>query len=459
MAKGILDSSGQPIHSDDGEAGRNLSPAIEAFVEVKVNSGLDNLREHNRVDLKCLAQEYASKWRYVALISSAAAFISWAAGLVMMFYAPSQIIGWIGTQVDNKLTQPMIQETADRLIKEKMGDFVSDKLKPLDQEAEKLKATIDDMNVAIADKQAAIEDQQKKLASQLHIQELAVAAKAGSRQAYTELLSLRALEVDASGLLAASLREIELFYDADRNQLARLTLVKNETLKDPGYAADEAIFVLRHQEPKLMEAAINTLCKLKSKASVKELCKIVSTTDDLRAATCATRAIEEITGERIRPLEFEKVEAWWRDNQKNTSYCGDYDGYCEVMKQIEQGHIQNSAIPDLIARLSRTIATEPEALHSMCLKAGLLTVQGDLDAARGLLADARKIRGDYYWLPVWEGSLKVKEGDLRGAVESVNRAFEKSPSSDVEFAVRAWAMFTPIKDDPNLNWPSKLRAK
>jgi hypothetical protein len=460
MAKNITlyDGSGQPFPSEGNGPGSNLPAGVEALIEARVNSALDNLREQNRHELQRLAREYAGKWRYVALISSAVTVVSWVVGIVTMVVAPPQIASWLATQIDTKLTEPMLQDSANRLIESKMTAFVSDKLKPLDQQAGELKATIDDMNVAIGAKQAAIEEQQKKLASQLHIQELAVAAKAGSRQSYTDLLRLKGSDVDASDLLAASLKEIELFYDADRNQFAHQTLVKAETLRDPGFAVDEVVFTLR-REPKLIEAAINTLSRLKSKASVKELCRIVSTTDDLRAAARATRAIEEITGERIRPLEFEKLEAWWKVNQSDPAYSGDYDGYCNVVARMSEGSVQNAALPDFIAGLSRTIDTEPQALHSMCLKAGFLTMRGELETARGLLANVRKTREDYYWLYVWEGALKVKEGDSHGAVESVNSAFQKSPTSDVENTIRGCAIFAPIMNDPNVNWPRKRHAE
>jgi len=75
--------------------------------------------------------------------------------------------------------------------------------------------------------------------------------------------------------------------------------------------------------------------------------------------------------------------------------------------------------------------------------------------SKELLARVRKTRSDYYWLPVWEGAIMITEGDVRGAVKSVNAAFERSPTSDVEAAIRLWNLFNPIENDPNVEWPSK----
>jgi len=445
--KRILDQSGQPIPSNEDEGENNLPPGVQALIETRINSAIDDLREHNRDDLKDLARDHARKWRYLALFSSVIAIIT-------IFYAPYQIITWIGEQVDRKLTEPMLQKSADRLIDSKMVTYVSDKMTPLNQQATKLKTAIEDMNESIAEKQTMLEDQQKKLYGQLHIQELAISAKAGSRQAYTALLEIKGKEVDRSDLLTASLKEIELFYDADRYELFFPGVAKTETFKDPGYAADEVIFILRNN-PKLVEAAINTLSKLKSEASIAELCRIVNSSQDLRAATRATRAIEIITGEKIRPLEFDKVQNWWQKNKDNKAYFGDYDGYCQVVKKMWQRPVTNNSLSQFIGTLNRTIASDGKALHSMCLKAGFLVMIGEIDQAKDLLDEVRKIKSDYYWLYVWEAALKIKQGDLDSAIKSVNSAFEKSPTSDVENTLRFWKIFEPIKDNQKVSWPSK----
>lgn len=445
--KRILDQSGQQIHPNEDEGETNLPPGVQALIETRINSAIDGLREHNRDDLKDLARDHVRKWRYLALISSAIAIIT-------IFFAPHQIITWIGKQVDTKLTEPMLQKSADRLIDSKMAKYVSDKMEPLNRRATELKSSIDEMNTTIAKKQAMLENQQKKLSGQLHIRELAIAAKAGSREAYTALLDMRGKKVDTSDLLTASLKEIELFYDADRNQLSFIHLVKKETKKDPGLSVDEVIFDMRNN-PKHMEAAINTLSQLKSKAAVGELCKILNDSQDLRVAARATRAIEKITGEKIRPLEFDKLQNWWQKNKGNKVYLGDYDGYCEVAEKMWQPLVTRDSLSEFINSLSKTIDSNPNALHSMCLKAGFLVLIGELTQAKDLFVEVREIKSDYYWLYIWEAALKIKQGDLDSAIKSVNSAFAKSPTSDIERTLRHWNIFDAIKDNPKVDWPSK----
>jgi len=446
----IYDHSGQPIKSNEDEGEANLPPGIQALIETRMNSAIDDLREHNRGDLKDLARDHARKWRYLALISTAIAIIT-------ALYAPHQIITWISKQVDTKLTEPMIQESADRLIDSKMAKYVSDKMTPLNKQAAELKLAIEDMNESIAEKQKLLEDQQTKLSAQFRIRELAIAAKTGSRNAYTELLDIRNNEEVTNDLLIASLEEIERYYDVDRQQLTYPILVNIETFKDPGYATDEVIFRLRN-DPKLVEAAINTLSRLKSKAAVGELCRIVSTSKDLRAAARATRAIDVITGEKLRPLEFDKVQHWWQNNEDNKAYLGDYDGYCEVAKKM--GHAPTvPSLSGFIDSLSKTIDSDPDALHSMCLKAGFLLMIDRLAEANILLDEVRKKKSDYYWLYIWDAALKIKQGDVDSAINSVNSAFEKSATSVVEETVRYWNVFDPIEDNPKVAWPSKEKRE
>ena len=84
-------------------------------------------------------------------------------------------------------------------------------------------------------------------------------------------------------------------------------------------------------------------------------------------------------------------------------------------------------------------------------------MMGDLALANELLDKVRTLKSDYYWLYVWEAALKIKQGDLDSAIGSVNSAFEKSPTSDVERTVRFWNVFEPIRDNPKVAWPSKTK--
>lgn len=450
----ILDPSGQPIQSNREEGETNLPIGVQAFLGERLNSAIDDLREHNRDDLKDLARDHARKWRYLTYITSIVAIVSSLITLITFFYAPGKVVSWIGEQIDKKLTEPMLQESADRLIDSKMATYVTDKMRPLNQQATQLKADIEDMNEAIGQKQVMLEDQQRKLSHQLRIQELAIAAKAGSREAYTALLDMRREGGDSNDLLTASLKEIELFYDVDRHQLSFPRLVSKGIMKDPGYAVDEVIFDMRN-DSSLIEGCINTLSLLKSKGAVGELCQIVNNSQDLRAVARATRAIEIVTGEKIRPLEFDKVQYWWQNNKDNKAYLGDYAGYCEVVKRMRQAPVKNNSLPEFISILSKTIDSDPNALHSMCLKAGFLAMMGDLNSANDLLDRVRTLKSDYYWLYVWETALKIKQGDLDSAINSVNSAFAKSPTSIVEGTVRFWKVFDPIQDNPKVAWPSK----
>lgn len=227
---------------------------------------------------------------------------------------------------------PQITKSADRVIKSKATGFIDEKMKPLNEQADALENKIEKLQYEMVIKQASLEQSQNSIANQLHIMQLAIAAKAGSRKAYNNLLELDETESHFKDVIDASLKEIELYYDADRSQLSFKVLVKKETLKDPGGSVDEVIFTLR-ESPDLAEAAVNTLSKLKSKATVNELCRLIEKTEDLRVAARATRAMGVLTGEKIRPLDFDKVGKWWKENYINSAYLGNYDGYCYVAKK------------------------------------------------------------------------------------------------------------------------------
>jgi len=444
----LYDHSGQPISPSSGEGDGVLTPGVQALIETRINTAIDDLREGNRADLKELSRDHAKKWRFLAIISSVIVIIT-------IFYAPDKIVTLIGEQIDKRLTEPMLISSADRLIETKMNTYVSQELAPLNEKASELKSTIDRINQQIIEKQSLLEEGQIEIQGQLHIQELAIASKAGSKNAYSELIQKNENPANSSDLLTATIKEIELFYDADRGRLSYPVLVKVETMQDPGYAVDEVVNLLRNNKD-ITEAAINTLSRLKSKATVSELYKIVLESEDLRAITRAIRAIEIITDEKMRPLDFKKARTWWEQNKDKKEFLGNYDGYCEVVSKMSQSPVTYNDIDEFIENLSITIDNDSMSLHSKCLKAGFLIMRNRIDDAKKILAEVKKAKSDYYWYFVWEASLKIKEGDLDGAVNSVNSALKKSPTSDVVATIKYWQIFDPIEEDAKISWPNNV---
>lgn len=441
----ILNHTGEPVKKGKENFDQNLPAGVQALIETRVNSEAAKLRELNRNDLKDLARKSRKPW----IIITAIWFVF---SIVMWLYAPDKIISWIENQVAEKLTVPQITKSADRIIKSKATEFIDEKMKPLNEQADVLENKIQKLQNEMAIKQASLEQQQNSITNQLHIMQLAIAAKAGSRKAYNNLLELDETESDFKDVIDASLKEIELYYDADRGQLSFIVLVREETMKDPGYSVDEVIFILREQ-PDLGEAAVNTLSKLKSKATVNELCRLIEKTEDLRVAARATRAIEVITGEKIRPLDFDKVEKWWQENYINSAYLGNYDGYCYVAKKMQEKPISHAKLEEFILKLDETIPSDENALNSYCLKAGFLAILGRIGGAKALIEIVKKKKSDFRWLNVWDAAIKIRENEIDSAVDIINKAFNKSPTQDVANTIRYWNIFDPIETDDRIKWP------
>ncbi len=453
--KGIVDARGNPVGKrEDSLEDLNLPPGVHALVETRIEHAIDSLREHNRDDLQDLTRNHTKRWRHIAFISWGTSAVMAILGIVTWFIAPQQITAWIANQVDKKLTEPMIQESADRVIDAKMAVYVDTKLEPVNQQAEALIQRVQRTEKDIAAKQAELANNQVELAEQLRIRKLAIAAKAGSRVAFNELHSLKGDSDAPEDLLSASRKEVELFYDTDHNQLSYIVLVQTETRKDPGFSTDEIVFNLMEGSPSLKEAAINSLGRAKSKAAVKVLCKELKQTENLRVAARTTWALQKITGEEFRPLAFDHVIEWWAQ-QTNEVYCGDYSGYSLVRREMWVPPLSTERVREFTTQLTPTIESDPSALHARCLKAGFLVLLGQDDEAKALFDDVRAKRSDYRWLNVWEAAAHLKTNDIATAESLINKAFAKSPSKDVEQIVRMWKIFNPIEGSTNINWPSK----
>ena len=88
----LYDHLGNPINNEDAvEDG--MTPGVQALIETRINSAVDDLREKNREDLKELVRENTRKWQYLTIISSLIT-------IVTLFYAPEKIISWTGDLID-----------------------------------------------------------------------------------------------------------------------------------------------------------------------------------------------------------------------------------------------------------------------------------------------------------------------------------------------------------------------
>lgn len=358
-SKRLVDQHGQPIGQDSDNVKDNLPAGVQALIETRIDSAITSMRQHNRDDLQDLARDHEKRWRHVAYVSIAFGILGSLFAGVTTFYAPEEIRGWISSQVDKKLTEPMLKESADRVMASKMTKYVDDHLEPLQSKTSSLAITIDTVQKDIQGKQIELETKQSELSKQLTIRKYAVGAKAGSRSSYNTLLQMVNDEEGSNDLLNASLKEIELFYDADRNQLLFPKLVKKETMKDPGYSGDEVIHIIR-TAPKYSEAAINTLSEINNKATVSELCTFFEKTDDLRAAARITRTLYIITEEKFRPLEFDKVSKWCSSNSANQIYSGSYDGYSLVIQNMWSGGGPDQELEGFVEQLTTTIESRSE---------------------------------------------------------------------------------------------------
>ncbi len=315
---------------------------------------------------------------------------------------------------------------------------------------------ISNTTATISTRQKELASHQGMLADELRIQELAISAKAGSRAAFTNLQQMQSSTNPFPELISACLKDVELFYDADRYQERYQVLVKTETLNDPGYASDEIVYSMVHGPDYCEEAAINSLGKRKSKATVREICRKMAETPNLRAAARTTWALEQITGEKLRPLGFGQGQKWWERNETNIVYCGDYSGYAAVITGMwKPPPITPQKLDHFVDRLRVTIDSDPQALHSRCLAAGFLFILNRDDEARKLLEDVRTVQSDYYWLYVWDAAGHLKTNGTETAIALLNKALNKSPTKDVEQAIRYWNIFDPIKGSTNVTWPSK----
>lgn len=449
----IYDGSGRPLSKlPDSIENLNLPPGVQALIETRLNDAVDRLREHNRSDLKSEAHTYAKKWRYWAFIATAFAIIEPA---VSYFIAPQLIHKWVKDHVQQRMTEPMLKEAADEAIRTKMSQYMEEKVDPLKLEADNLSKRIESLKSEISSKQNQIEKNQTSLREHLHIQQLAAASKAGSRKGYEELKNIADKESELRIYATIALKEIELYFDADRNQLTYVTLVDPISRQNPGFSIDEVIDTYCNSDSKLdlQESAVNVLYDLNKKTAVQELCNSIDSEQNLRVLARITRTLQKLIGERFRPLDIEAVKAWWKLNQNQTEYKSPYRGYLNALTFIRSGNLTKENIQQVISLLEETIQADPEALHARCLSGFYLAILKNYDEAENEFKEVEKLNKDYRWLLFYKAVLFTLQNKIDAAIELLNKALEKSPSLENE--ARKLTMFKELIGNPKIKWPSE----
>lgn len=449
----IYDRQGHPI-SGSSLDGQNLPVGVQALIEARVNTAISQIKDHNRADLKELELDHKKNWRILKVLSSFIMIF----GIVTAFYAPAKIAKSIKAQVDKNFTEPKIKESADRIITAKMSAYVDQKLEPLNEQSAVLYDSLDAIRDDVEKKQNSLKLEQLKIAKQLNIRQLAISTQAGSRKAYSKLLAMQDDPEQSQSLLTASLKEIDIFYQTDRKIFGQLTLVRGSTMKNPGFTVDEIMYEL-YKKPQLVEAAINTLSKLKEKGAgtICKLCELVAESDDLHVVARATNAIQKFTGIQIQPLDFKKIAEWWEENSTTQNYNGSYAGYINVVDSMwSTTPVTTSVIDQFIRELETTISSDPETLHSRCLKAGFLLMRGGKDEeAKALLDEVRTKNSGYHGLYVWDAAFCIKTNNIQKAVKLINKAILKSGSQEIERTIKHWKIFDPILSNEDINWSNQ----
>ncbi|MCF6153920.1 MAG: tetratricopeptide repeat protein [Candidatus Brocadia sp.] len=425
-----------------------MPSGVQALIETRINDAVDRLREHNQFDLKKLAHDYVKKWRYWAFIATAFAILEPVASYLI---APQLIKKWVKDHVQQRMTEPMLKEAADEAIRTKMGQYVEEKVNPLKSEADDLSKRIEVLTTEISAKQNQIEKNQTSLHEQLHVQQLAVASKAGSRKDYEELKGIAASESELQIYARAALKEIELYFDADRNQRAYITLVESISRQNPGFSVEEVIDIYHNSG--LQEAAVNVLYDLNRKMAVQELCDSLDSEQDLRVIARMTRTLEKLTGERFRPLDTDAVKAWWSINRSRSEYKSPYGGYLKALTLIRRGSLTGNDVKQIISLLDETIQADPEALHARCLRGFYLMLLGNYDKAEEEFKEVEKHNKDYRWLLLYEAILLVVQNKIDQAIELLNKALERSPS--LEIVAKQLILSKELITNPKIKWPSE----
>jgi|SRR3972149_1502113 len=421
----------------------------EVVPEKRINEELQRLREGYQTSLNIINHTQEIRWKIIAICSG---FVCTFISIFSIFFAPQQILKPIVTKyIDKNLTEPKLQEAADRIAEKTMGAFVTNKINPLDSKIGSLTAYIDNIKHDITKKQKIINNKQVLFSELLKIQKLTASCKAGTPDSYAnynELIRLAAKKSSFQPYANAAIRDIFFYFDTDSNIPGRgLT-------KSTLYSVDEVIGIYHNDPRDMQESAINTLAILKRDTAVQEICDSIYKQQNLRVISRMIRALRILTEEPFDTLDINAVKKWWEKDANKEKYKSYYKGYMEAITYwTEKKFISEEESKYVISLLDKTIEMDPDALHARCLRASLLAYLRKRDEADKELTEVEKRNSSYRWLYYYKAGLFVWRGNHDKAIESLNQAMSISPS--MENAVKNATIFKDLVKNPQIIWPSK----
>ena len=423
-----MDESGRPLNPPKKQP--SIGKELEALVKVELNSALDQLRERNREQFDDIRKEVAKKYRLLAAVLAALNVILGAS----LF----GVVQWLPGYVRDKITEPKVNSTIDRIITDKSSVYVDNKLKPLE---DSVAGTTEELNKVASDvrkKQKELEESQSVIREQVRIQQLASQAKGGDGDAWKELGKISAGSGELVAPARTAVKEVELFYDADRNQVAYPTWADIVSKQDPGFSADELMLRYFQNEDADREAIVNTLARTAGdhpESVIGFLCEAIEQEKNLRVKARITRALAQLSKQEFRPLDTDAVNAWWKLNE-GEKYKSPYSEILDLSRfqRGERKFDLASPAPSFVSSpkddnerqielLEKIIAVDSRAFYARVVKAATLIDQSHLGPADDELRKVEKERPDYYQALFVRSIWHLKGGDKSKAVDS----FESSP--------------------------------
>jgi hypothetical protein len=455
----ILDHSGNPISKcEDRLEDLNLPSGVQALIETRINSAVDQLRENNRSDLRQLTDERMHKWWRVTGAVAVALLVSLVGNFFTWYVAPEKIGKMVQDYVEVHVAEPAMKQTLSSAAQAAADAYVKTKFDPLKASADELDADIKRLKDDIATKQASLAKEQLSVREQVRLQGLAVRAKMGDPDSYADLRRMANSNSDAAGNAQVFLKDVEQFYTDDRYSLVQKVPAEDGVRVQ--ISVDEAILRLGSGDPEGRSAAANALNDLNRRSSVEALCELLAKENDLMVISRITRALETITKEKFAAEEKEKALAWWKQNRTNKEFqfptAALVSGEAFFSTQPDSNRADFSVVinPDLaksaIPLLRSVISAEP---NSYCARFLLVLAQvgvGDLSSADASLSEFEGLQPTYRYISIAKGAVLMAHLKPDQAAESLAAGFKEYPST--ASTAKQFAIFSSLAKDPKVTW-------
>lgn len=404
-----------------------------------------------------------------------AAAISLAVAVCGYFGGPALIQKKVGEYLETATSQASLSVISNlsasivhKDVPKMISESIESSVKVMKAQIDEIKRDEDSIREELRNASGAIQKASRseaEIVAKLALIDAMVAARAGDRRSYEELLSLSTSTNQNATLAKNAVAEIDWRYQQRRYSVRNARF----RLQRPDLQLSNADFVsiIHADNDWNCDGAINELVDTNDKGFVETLVYAVMTSKRLDSVDTAIEGLQALTGRSFKALGIDEVSKWWAEAKTNAVYHSGYEQYHELIADFQgvKGSVPVDQILKIINKARDLTKEHPNlspawrliTILISALPEGVRFSDGRQELCESAFSNYEKHvadKADACLLNIYLSAKGLKDQDV---IKLTNDAIAKY--ADFEVRARKSHLFTDsFFSNPAINWRNKIVA-